>query len=92
MILPPSFIKLRFGRGRCGIWLPVVLLWPIAAMLVVLVAPFVVILEIFMKLSGNHFPLCRMALAGWRVMAAARGTVVRVDAKKNNAVIDIKIL
>jgi hypothetical protein len=92
---PPFFLRCRIrgsDRPRIGCWLPLFLLWPVAAALVLILLPLVLLAEIVLRLSGSPMrPLGGLrALCG--VVTSLRGLRVDIQERKKNAVIHVSII
>jgi hypothetical protein len=91
-MIPPVLIRVRIaaenGRGF-SLWLPFFLLWPFAAVLFVLILPFLVIAEIVLPLTGVDFHPLLAILALVSVMSAMRGLKVDVKSPRSRQVVQV---
>jgi hypothetical protein len=90
----PSIINLKIQSGshfKLRLWLPVFIVWPILIVLFLLLLPFLVIAELVMRVAGTGIRLFGMIGGVVSVLSAMRGTVVKVDSPKQNAVVLVTI-
>ncbi|MDP2233496.1 MAG: hypothetical protein Q8K89_07660 [Actinomycetota bacterium] len=82
-LLPPFVIDVRVReRGERGffLWVPLFLLWPFLLVAVLSALVVSVVLDLVLWLAGASFHhLTAMIFGALRVLAAVRGTHVRVD-------------
>ncbi len=80
MILPPSILRLRIrGEGhRFGIWLPLILVWPVVLVLALAVAPLVLIAAAVAWPFGWGRPLLLVGPAIFRIFCSLRGLEIDV--------------
>ena len=79
MLIPPSLIHLRIGRF--GLWLPLFLLWPLLAILEVLLLPFAFLVALIgLPWWGWKRARCIMLFIPWTMalFASMRGLIVEV--------------
>jgi hypothetical protein len=87
-MLPPMLLHLRVGppdRTPFGLWLPLFLVWLILLPIVVLVLVIAIIVDLGLLLAGeryHHYTLLLLRCFG--VLAATRGTEVRIHADKTD--------
>ncbi len=89
MILPPSILRLRIRSATRGIglWLPLILLWPIVAVLAVLVSPVVLLAAILLWPRGLSRPVLMIGPALYRLACGLRGLEVQVDDKDSHVLV-----
>ncbi len=79
MPIPPCVVRVRLVRGRrkvLGLWLPVVLLWPVIAALAALAFVVAVPLSLVLGPSGRGRAVLRSVPCLLRLLAATRGLEV----------------
>ena len=87
-MLPPMLLHLRVGppdRSPFGLWLPLFLVWLILLPIVVLAALIAILVDLVLLLAGEryyHYTLLLLRCLG--VLAATRGTEVRIHADKTD--------
>jgi hypothetical protein len=90
-MFPPMLLHLRFGTPeRHGLWLPLFLVWLILLPLVVLVLLIATVADAALFLGGtsyHRYTLVLLRCLG--VLAASRGTTVRVCSKESVVNIDL---
>jgi len=78
-MIPPMLMKLRLkeeGKRGIRLWLPLILLWPVALLVFLLVLPFLVLVSVF------HSKSRRMIIALpslYRMICSLRGLRVEVE-------------
>lgn len=91
-MFPPMLLHLRFGRPeRHGLWLPLFLVWLILLPLVALVLLIAIAVDAALFLGGasyHNYTLVLFRCLG--VLAASRGTTVRV--RSNESVVSIDLV
>jgi hypothetical protein len=90
----PSIINLKIQSGhkfRFRLWLPVFILWPIFIALFLIVLPFLVIAEIVLRIAGAQIYPFRMLGGVLGVVSSLRGTTVKVDSPRQNAIVNVAI-
>jgi hypothetical protein len=91
----PSIINLRIQSGqrfKLRLWLPLFIVWPVLIVLFLLLLPFLVIAEVALRATGTGIRLFGILGGVVSVLSAMRGTVVKVDSPKQNAVVHVTIL
>lgn len=90
-MFPPTLLHLRFGTPEGhGLWLPLFLVWLILLPLVVLVLLIAIVADAVLFVGGasyHHTTLLLLRCLG--VLAASRGTSVRVRSKQSVVTIDL---
>jgi hypothetical protein len=92
MKLPPILVRLRIrpaGRRGFGLWLPVVLLWPLALPLVLLALLLCAIADL---LTAGRFRLAGIWLATCLLLCELRGLRVRVHGRESGDDIHIAVV
>ena len=81
MMFPPSILRLQVhdNERRIGLWLPLIMLWPVVLLLGILLAPFVIILAIILWPKGWGKPLLLVGPSLFRLFCSLRGLNVRVE-------------
>lgn len=77
-----AIIRIRGPRGGFSIWAPVVLLWPLLAVLGLILSPILVLAA----LALGRNPATGGA-AFWRLVFALKGTVVEVEAPASSVLV-----
>ena len=79
MILPPAFLRLylRTGERRVRLWLPLVLLWPVGAAILLLATPLAVLAAALSWHRGWGRPILRLIPLLLYLIASLRG--LRLD-------------
>ena len=80
MMLPPSIMRIRIdsdGRKKLGLWLPLILIWPLVLVLVLAIWSVLLVVAVFRGGFRRAFLLLPWA---WVLFCAARG--LRVDVRK----------
>lgn len=94
-MIPPSFMRVqvrnREGRGF-GLWLPLFLLWPVAAILALLLAPLLLIAEISLRLARIPVRPCAILGGVAGVLNAMKGLRVNVRSAKDGAVVRVLVV
>ena len=81
MIYPPSTIRLRIsdeGR-RFGIWLPLILIWPVILALAIAVVPIIFLAVVVLWPLGWGRPLLLGGPVMFRIFCSLRGLEVNVQ-------------
>ena len=76
MPVPPLVVRIRLARRRrkvLGLWLPVVLLWPVIAALAALAFAAALPLSVLLRRSGHAELILRSVPCLLRLFVAARG-------------------
>jgi len=90
MSLPPSFLRMGFGGGP-RVWLPLFLLWPLFALVALLVLPLTAIADVILYLAGAPFHSCTLLFLGAvQIVNATRGLTVYV--RNDTTTIDLKLI
>lgn len=81
MILPPSILRLRIrGEGhRFGLWLPLILVWPIFLALALALAPLVLVTAAVLWPMGWGRSLLLVGPAIVRIFCSLRGLEIDVQ-------------
>ena len=81
MTLPPSILRLRMRTRdrRFGLWFPIIAVWPLAALLILVASPLVVIFAIILWPVGWGKPLLLAVPLLVRLFCALRGLEIRVE-------------
>jgi len=90
----PNIVSLRIWTGnrfKLRLWLPVFLLWPFAVLLVLVIAPFLVLAEVFMALRGTPMHFFGMLAGVFSLLSALRGTIVNIDSPGSHTLIHVAI-
>ena len=90
-MFPPMLLHLRFGApGRHGLWLPLFLLWLLVLPFAVVVLLIAMVADALLFLGGASYHRTTLALLRCLgVLAASRGTSVRVRADDRAVEIDL---
>ena len=92
--MPPMLLHVSVGtteRPRFPIWLPLFLVWLIVLPVVVLVLLVAIVVDVALLLGGaTYHGYTRLLLGCFGVLAATKGTVVRIRAE--GRVIDIELV
>jgi len=91
----PSIVSLKIlsgSRFRLRLWLPLFLLWPFAAILFLLAMPFLLIANAVISARGIKVRLFQIIKTLWALLSSLCGTTVRVDSRKKNTAVYIKIV
>ncbi len=92
MMIPPVFVRIRLienGGRRIRLWLPVVILWPLAVVVAVIFAPVAAVAAIVSLGSRSVRKALRKI---WRVMVvifSLRGLLIQMKDKNDEVLIDI---
>ncbi len=80
MILPPSILRLRIrGEGhRFGLWLLLILIWPVFLVLALALAPLVLVTAIVLWPIGWGRSLLLVGPAIFRIFCSLRGLEINV--------------
>ena len=93
MSLPPCIVDVmwtRSGGPRRRLWLPVVLLWPLLALLGLLALMVALLLDVLLRASGrSRWRWTALVAAGLMAIAEARG--LRVSVKGESATVDVVV-
>jgi uncharacterized membrane protein len=93
MILPPLSMWLDVaspGHRRVRLWLPLFLVWLLLVPLALLALVLAIVADLVLLLAGRPYHHYTLLLLGcFAVLAATRGTVVRVNG--DDAVVDLAI-
>ena len=75
MIFPPSILQLSIRREehRIGLWLPLVLIWPVFLVLALAIAPLVLVGAAVLWPIGWGRPLLLIGPAVFRIFCSLRG-------------------
>jgi hypothetical protein len=90
----PGIINLKIQSGqkfRLRLWLPVFILWPVFLAVFLIVLPFLLVAEIVLRIAGVPIYLFRMLGALFAAASSLRGTMVKVDSPRQNAIINVTI-
>lgn len=93
MAAPPLAFRLRVaspGKRPVRLWLPVVVLWPLLALVLALPLLLALLVDLVLWLAGrryHHYSLLIVRTLG--LVTAARGTVIRIN--DGDSVIDLSI-
>lgn len=79
------------NRFRLSCWIPLFLLWPILAVMVILLLPLIILTEVILRLSGHDYRLCRILIATYDLVAALRGLRVDVQEKSKDSMVYVNI-
>ncbi|MBM4032589.1 MAG: hypothetical protein FJ291_12495 [Planctomycetes bacterium] len=82
MTWPPSLLRIRIvkgGRKRVGLWLPLLLVWPLAVVLWLVLLPLLLVAAILWWPSGRGKRLLLAGPAIFRVFCALRKLSVDVE-------------
>ena len=81
MIFPPSIMRLRVhtANRRIGLWLPLIILWPVVAVFALLLAPLVLLAAIILWPRSWGKPLLFAGPALFRLICALRGLELRIE-------------
>jgi len=79
MNYPPLLMRLSIGRRRFPIWLPLFLLWPVAAAVIIALAPLVLLAALILWPLGWGKPLLLSGPMLFGVFCALRGLEVNLD-------------
>jgi len=85
VIFPPSVLRIRRtvdGRRRRNLWLPLFLLWPLAAVLWLALLPLILIVALLTWRRGTGRVLLFGGPKLFRLFCALRG--LRIDTEKDN--------
>ena len=80
-MLPPSVLQIRIGRF--GLWIPLILIWPLAAVLWLLVLPLLLLVAVLTFRWRWVVPMLLLGPALFRLFAAFRG--LEVDVQSNSS-------
>ena len=89
MILPPSILRLRVQneQHRFGLWLPLILIWPLIVLAALVLAPLVLVLAIVLWPAGWGRPLLLAGPRLFGLFCALRGLEVRVEQPKERVIV-----
>ena len=92
MTVPPSLLRLRVadGQHRLSLWLPLFILWPFAALLALVLLPFVLLFAAVFWHKGYGKTLL---MSGPRIMScicALRGLDIRTGQKQSGLIISVR--
>ena len=81
MIFPPSILRLSVrGEGhRFGLWLPLILIWPVFFVLALVLAPLVLVTAAVLWPMGWGRPLLLAGPAIFRICCSLRGLEINVQ-------------
>ena len=81
MMFPPSLFRLHIQpqERRIGLWVPLVVVWPFAALLALFVAPFILIGVALLWPSGRGRPLLLAGPRIFGIVCGLRGLSVSVE-------------
>jgi len=79
MTCPPWLLRLGIGRRRFPIWLPLFLLWPLAAALAIVLAPLVLLLALILQPLGWGRLVLLSGPLLFRFLCALRGLEVNLN-------------
>jgi len=79
MNYPPLLMRLSIGRRRFPIWLPLFLLWPVAAAVIIALAPLVLLAALILWPLGWGKPLLLSGPMLFGVFCALRSLEVNLD-------------
>ena len=81
MMFPPSLFRLgvQTHERRIGLWVPLIVVWPFAALLALFVAPFILIGVALLWPSGRGRPLLLAGPRIFGIVCGLRGLSVSVE-------------
>jgi hypothetical protein len=79
MRCPPLLLCLGVGKGRFPIWLPLFLLWPVAAALIIVLVPLVLLAALILRHLVWGKLILRSGPLFFNVFCALRGLEVNLD-------------
>jgi len=79
MKCPPLLLRLGIGRRRFPVWLPLFLLWPVAAAVIIVLAPLVLLAALILLPLGWGKSVLLSGLMFFGVLCALRGLEVNVN-------------
>jgi len=90
MKCPPLLLCLGVGRRRFPIWLPLFLLWPLAAAVIIVLAPLVLLAALILWPLGWGKPLLLSGPLFFDVFCALRGLEVNLNVGNRLMLISFK--
>ena len=80
MIWPPLLLRLRIrnGKHRFGLWLPLFLVWPPVVIIVLALLPFVLVLSALLWPTGRGRPVLLAGPTFFGLYCSLRGLMIEV--------------
>ena len=79
MKCPPLLLRLGIGRRRFPVWLPLFLLWPVAAAVIIVLAPLVLLAALILRPLGWGKLVIISGPMFFGVLCALRGLEVNLN-------------
>ncbi len=81
MTYPPSILRLRIRNGGSGfgLWIPVILVWPLLVLIGLLLSPLVIVLSAVLWPTGWGKPLLFFGPVIFALLCSLRGLKVDVN-------------
>ena len=92
MMWPPSLLRLRIrnGKHRFGLWLPLFIVWPPVVLMALALLPFVLTLSALLWPTGLGKPLLLAGPLFFRLFCSLRGLKIDVQSASNQVYVALK--
>ncbi len=90
----PTVMRLRIKSPEFGLrlWIPLFIVWLLLLPLLVLLVPFLVAIELVMRIGGWRYPVFRALALVVELIASLRKTEIHVHSSSSRTRVDISIL
>ena len=92
MMIPPSILRVRVlgDDRRVSLWIPLILVWPLAVALYLVLLPFILLAAVVTWRSGWGKPILLMGPVLFRLYCALRGLEVDVAERRRSVLVYFK--
>lgn len=94
-MIPPALVKVHIvenGRRRINIWFPIILLWVLLMLISLALLPILIFIDLLLRARGRTKGCLYSMYCIFSVLNALRGTEVRVINKKQQNLVDVRLL
>ena len=92
-MIPPAVLRIRVvehGKKQVGLWLPLVLVWPLLLLLALVIAPLVIIAAVLLWPSGRGKAILLSGPSLYALLCSLRGLTVQVEGIDEQVLIAIR--
>ena len=91
-MFPPSVLRIRVRDNdhNIGLWLPLILVWPLVVLVDIVLSPLILLLSLILWPSGYGKPLLFAGPLVFRLFCALRGLTVSVEQRSERVLVYFK--